>query len=360
MDKYVLYEEVDDMCAIEAQLKYDLYIAEEVLKMTSRRLEKQVLSESTNAEVLNEAFADIIQKYLRTVTDSMQKAWNNFKNKIDYVAIEKAIKGEEKYLESDFKMKLPTDYLYPELNEWNSINENCTIGDNLLSTANYAQMSQYLESPEKFLDQYYKEYVEQENGKQLKFVEVFEKRCFSKASEQQVVDKNLIAQYVAFLEGYKDQIGQIQTDIDAINQVNSNMDELIKQIGGANNVTAPTNNRPEPQQQATAASAIMKGSNYVLEADDQPKPENTNKFRNADPNAPDPTKNSSKDRQNIVNYYKAMTSILTAKMRTCNKVKNNSLRIVMNFVRLQGGYKIAKKVEVQQTRTTNNTATQVK
>lgn len=351
---------MDEQREIYDQLLYEQFLAEQVLKSGMGRLEKQVLSESTNVEVLNEAFADMIQKYLRTVTDSMQKAWNNFKNKIDYVAIEKAIKGEEKYLESDFKMKLPTDYLYPELNEWNSINENCTIGDNLLSTANYAQMSEYLESPEKFLDQYYKEYVEQDNGKQMKFADVFEKRCFSKASEQQVVDKNLIAQYVDFLNSYKEQIEKIQSDIDAINQVNSNMDELIKQIGGANNVTAPTNNRPEPQQQATAASAIIKGSSYVLEADDQPKPENTNKFRNVDPNAPDPTKNSSKDRQNIVNYYKAMTSILTAKMRTCNKVKNNSLRIVMNFVRLQGGYKIAKKVEVQQTRTTNTTAPQVK
>jgi hypothetical protein len=163
------------------------------------------------------------------------------------------------------------------------------------------------------------------------------------------------------LNNYKDQIEMIQTDIDAINQVNSNMDDLIKQIGGGNNATGPTTtNKPQPepqQQQATQASAIMRGLGYILEAEG----ENTKAFRNADPNAPDPTKNNNKDRQNIVNYYKAMTSILTAKMRTCNKVKSNSLRIVMNFVRLQGGYKIEKKVEeVKNTvnRTTN--APQVK
>lgn len=351
---------MDEFKGIYDQYIYEEFLAEQTLKQQLRSIEKRskMVTESTELIALNEGVAEALQKYLKTVTTSMQKAWNNFKGKIDYTAIQKAIKGEEKYLESDFKMKLPDEFMYPELNEWNSINENCTLGENLLSASNYAQMSQYLESPEAFLKQYYAEYVEQENGKQLKFAEVFEKRCFSKASDQQVVDKQLIAQYVAFLDGYKDQIGQIQADIDAINQVNANMDDLIKQIAGANNVSAPTNNRPEPQQQATTASAIIKGSSYILEADDQPKPENTNKFRNADPNAPDPTKNNSKDRQNIVNYYKAMTSILTAKMITCNKVKNNSLRIVMNFVRLQGGYKIAKKVEVQQT--TNTTAPQVK
>lgn len=351
-----------DYKGIIDQMNYEIFLAEETMKISLKQLDNKarLVTESTELIALNESVADTLLKYLRSVTTSMQKAWNNFKSKIDYVAIQKAIKGEEKYLESDFKMKLPDEFMYPELNVWNSINENCTLGDNLLSVSNYAQMSQYLESPEAFLKQYYAEYVEQENGKQLKFADVFEKRCFTKASDQQVVDKQLIAVYVDFLNNYKDQIGQIQTDIDAINQVNTNMDDLIKQIAGANNVSAPTNNRPEPQQQATTASAIMKGSSYILEADDQPKPENTNKFRNADPNAPDPTKNNSKDRQNIVNYYKAMTSILTAKMRTCNKVKNNSLRIVMNFVRLQGGYKVAKKVEVQQTTTTNTTAPQVK
>lgn len=350
---------MDEFRGIYDQYIYEEFLAEQILKRELRNLDNKakVITEATELEVLNEAFIDTIQKYLRSVTASMQKAWNNFKSKIDYVAIKKAIEGEEKYLTSDFKMKLPDDFMYPELNEWNNINENCTLGSNLLNTSNYAQISQYLESPESFLKQYYAEFVEQENGKQMRLVDVFEKRCFSKASNQQVVGKELIEQYVDFLNSYKNQIEMIQADIDAINQVNSNMDELIKQIGGANNVSAPTNNRP----QATNASTIMRGSNYIFEADDQPKPENTNRFRNADPNAPDPTKNNSKDRQNIVNYYKAMTSILTAKMRTCNKVKSNSLRIVMNFVRLQGGYKIAKKAEVQQTRTTTNTnAPQVK
>ena len=355
---------MDEFRGIYDQYIYEEFLAEQTLKRELSNLNKKtgVITESAELEILNEAFSEAIQKYLRSVTGSMQKAWNNFKGKIDYVAIKKAIDGEEKYLTSDFKMKLPDNFQYPELNEWNNINENCTLGDNLLNASNYAQMSQYLESPEAFLKQYYAEFVEQENGKQMKLADVFAKRCFSDASDQQVVGKELIAQYVDFLNNYKNQIELIQSDIDAINQVNDSMEDLIKQIGGANNLSAPTNNKPEPQQQqqATAASAIIRGSSYILEADDQPKPENTNKFRNADPNAPDPTKNNSKDRQNIVNYYKAMTSILTAKMRTCNKVKSNSLRIVMNFVRLQGGYKVAKKVEVQQTKTTNTNAPQVK
>ena len=57
-----------------------------------------------------------------------------------------------------------------------------------------------------------------------------------------------------------------------------------------------------------------------------------------------------------------MTQILTAKMRTCIKVKSNALRIVTNFVRLQGGItklpqKNANTTTVQRT---TNTTPQVK
>lgn len=330
MDKNILFE-IDEMDGIEAQMKYEMYLAEETMRMELRRLDNQrtMVTEAADIQILNEAVLEVIKKYLKNVTASMQKAWDNFKNKIDDTVTQFVI-GErnKKYLESDFKMKLPDDYQYPEINVWTDINQNCNIGDNLLTTSNYKQMSEYLDSPDNFLKQYYPNFVEQENGTQMRMIDVFEKRCFSRASEQMVVERNLISEYTNFLRDYRSQVEGIQADIDAINQVNNNIDQMLQQLG------------------ITEA--------FVLEADEN------NKFRSADPN--DQNKgNNSKDRQIIVNYYKAMTQILTAKMRTCNKVKANALRIVINFVRLQGGVtNIKNKVTAAVQRTTNERTPQVK
>lgn len=295
------------------QMNYEIFLAEEAMRISLRNLDRKakLVTEAADIEMLNEAVVDVIKTYIKKVAQSIQKAWNNFKAKIDYKLIHFVIDNNKKYLESDFKMKLPDEFMYPEINEWTNINENCTIGDNMLNAGNYAQMSEYLESPEAFLKQYYQAFVEVENGEQLKLSEVFEKRCFSKADQNQVVDKVLISQYVEFLNDYNTQVQGIQADIDSINNINANIDQFLRQV--------------------VNASTVYIGD-IIMEAE-----ENTNKFRSADPNDQNNGGNNSKDRKNITTYYKAMTQILTAKMRTCNKVKSNALRIVTNFVRLQGG-----------------------
>lgn len=303
---------MDEIKIIQDQLYYDIFLAEETMRMSLRQLDEKAkcVTEASEIIVLNESVAEVIRTYIKKVAASIQKAWNTFKAKIDYKIIRFVIDNNKKYLESDFKMKLPDDYEYPEINVWKDINQNCSVGDNLLTSSNYAQMSEYLESTEKFLQQYYPNFVEQENGEQMRMIDVFMKRCFTKATNQQVVERRLISEFVSFLDDYQNQIEMIQEDIDAINNVSQNIDQLLRQVTG---------------------EATEYIGNIILEAED------TNKFRNADPNAEEKTKSNNKDRQNIVTYYKAMTQLLTAKMRTCNKVKSNALRIVTNFVRLQGG-----------------------
>lgn len=305
---------MDELKYIIDQMNYEIFLAEDAMNISMRQLahKAKYVTEAADMVILNESVIEVIKKYIKKVADAIQKAWNTFKTKIDYKVIHFIIDNNKKYLESDFKMKLPTDFEYPELNEWNKINEEVTVGDNILNAGSYGQMSEYLESVDKFFAQYYNNYVEQENGQPLKFTEVFTRRCFSKADDNHVMDKAVIGQYKDFLLGYKDQVELIQSDIDAINEVSQNIDSLLRQIG------------------VTESTTFI--GDILLEADDD-----QNKFRNADPNAEDKKQNNSKDRQNIVTYYKAMTQILTAKMRTCNKVKSNALRVVTNFVRLQGG-----------------------
>lgn len=304
---------MDEHKYIIDQMNYEIFLAEEGMKFSLNQLKRQqMFSESTNLEVLNEASLEIIKKYIKKVSDSVQKAWDSFKEKIDYKTMTFILENNKKYLESDFQMKLPDDFEYPEIEKWSKINDGCKLGDNKLDAGNYATMKPYLEDPDKFLDQYYKEFVEQTgDGKIVNISETFNKRCFSKADANHVMTSTVIGQYVNFLKDYKAQVEEIQNDINTINEVNNNIDNLVRQILGESTLLEAEEDQSQTQ-----------------------KPENTNKFRSA--TGEDKPK-TNVDRQNIINWYKAMTQILSAKMRTCNKVKSNALRIVTNFVRLQGG-----------------------
>lgn len=335
---------MDEMKSVLDQLNYELFLAEQSLKMSLNSYDNKamVVSEAADIIALNEGVADTIKKYLAQVTNAIQKAWNNFKTKIDGERIHLLLDKNGKYLSTDFKMKMPEEFEYPELNVWEDINNNCTVGDHLLDAGNYAQFKDYLETSDKFLAQYYPNWYEE--GKKIS--EVFNEKCFSKADANHVVDNKLATQYSEFLLSYKDSINGIQEDIDAINKVNQNMESMIKQLVGESTVyigkvllEAPEDNNQQQQNNPQ---------------DDK------NKFRNADPNAP--KKDSSTDRKNIVNYYKAMTTILSAKMRTCNKVKNNSIRILTNYIKLQGGQVgvIPNKSEKKFTATANERTPQVK
>ena len=325
------------------QLNYELFLAEQSLKMSLKSYDNKarLVTEAVDIMVLNEGVADTIKKYLAQVTNAIQKAWNNFKTKIDGERIHLLLDKNGKYLSTDFKMKLPEEFEYPELNVWEDINNNCTVGDHLLNAGNYAQFKDYLETSDKFLAQYYPNWYEE--GK--KIAEVFNEKCFSKADANHVVDNKLATDYSKFLLSYKDSINGIQEDIDAINKVNQNIETLVKQVVGESTVYI---------------------GNILLEVENDQQQQNTNtqdeknKFRDADHNAP--KKDSSTDRKNIVNYYKAMTSILSAKMRTCNKVKNNSIRILTNYIKLQGGQVgvLPNKNEKKFTATANENIPQVK
>jgi hypothetical protein len=229
-------------------------------------------------------------------------------------------------------MKLPDDFMYPIIDEWNKINEGCRVGSNILGNSNYAQMSEYLESPDKFYKQYYNEYVEEENGNMLSFSESFEKKCFKKAIRNQTMQLNDINSYKKFLNAYKDQVNMIQEDIESINNVSQNVNGLLNSLSESGVFIGTIILEQENDQPQQTQSTI------TVSANANPK-ENTKVFRSADPNNDKSAQKEKrgKDRKNITTYYKAMTQLLSAKMRTCNKVKSNALKIVTNFVRLQGG-----------------------
>ena len=321
--------------AIIDQMNYEIFLAEESMKLTLRGLERKskIVTEASDMNILNEAAGDAIMDFIRKVTQSIQKAWNNFKAKIDDTIIQNILERNKELLAKDAPMKLPDDFMYPDVKEWIEINNNCKVGSNILNSSSYAQMSEYLESPDKFYKQYYNEYVEEENGKVLSFSEVFEKRCFKKAVPNQIIKQTDIKPYVDFLKGYNnEQVKLIQEDIESINNVSQNVNSLLNSLSESgvfigSIILEGENDQPQQTQSTITTSATS-----------DPK-ENTKTFRSADPNNNKAAQKEKrgKDRKNITTYYKAMTQLLSAKMRTCNKVKSSALKIVTNYVRLQGG-----------------------
>jgi hypothetical protein len=237
--------------------------------------------------------------------------------------MKKYIDGSEKA----FNMKLPEGFEYPELNNWDTLNGDIKLSTNILDSNNYQQYKDDLETPDKFLQKYYPSMIE--NGK--KPIDIFNEKCFSKADTTHSVNNELAQRYLKFLNEYKESTNHIQEDIDAINEANKSIENMIKQITGESTryIGNILMEAPEGQPQQNNAPSSPTSVNQPTEK------ENINKFRNADPNAP--KKETGQDRKNIVNYYKAMTSILTAKMKTCNKIKRNSAKILTNYIKLQGG-----------------------
>lgn len=320
--------------AIIDQMNYEIFLAEESMKLTLRGLERKskIITETSDMNILNEAAGDAIMDFIRKVTQSIQNAWNKFKAKMDYKVIQMILDHNKELLAKDAPMKLPDDFMYPDVKEWIEINNKCKVGSNILDSSSYAQMSEHLESPDKFYKQYYNEYVEEENGKVLSFSEVFEKRCFKKAVPNQIMKKMDIDPYVDFLNKYNEQVNLIQTDIESINKVSQNVNGLLNSLSESgvfigSIILEGENDQPQQTQSTITTSATS-----------DPK-ENTKTFRSADPNNNKAAQKEKrgKDRKIITTYYKAMTQLLSAKMRTCNKVKSSALKIVTNYVKLQGG-----------------------
>lgn len=313
------------MQSIIDQLNYEMFLAEQSMKMELKRIDTKAktVTEATDIIILNEAVSDVIRKYIIKIAGAIQKAWNNFKAKIDNERIHALLDKNGKYLSTDMKMKLPVEFEIPNVDNFNELNAKIGLADHELNAGNYMQMKEYLGSTEAFYQQYYKDIYEQDKS----IMDVFEEKCFTKAKETDIVDNTLAMKYSTFLLDYNKNIKLIQDDIDAINKANQNIDNLLKQVVGESSVYIGN---------YFILTEVGPNDNNPGQTPTPPNPQDEkDQFRNADPNAP--KKESGQDRKNIVTYYKAMTQILSAKMRTCNKIKNNSIKILSNYIKLQGG-----------------------
>ena len=298
------------------------YDAEQELKLELMILDAKAktITESADMVAINEAFKDAMLTYINKVVDGIQKAWNNFKEKGNIGdKIKQRLNAAQAQFKSNFRMRLPVDppFEYPNLEQWEDINGKLTLQD--MNQGTYNGMKQYLESEEDFIKHYYQQFLVGDND----IKESINQKVFPPNGSATIVIGNEATQFRDFLFTYPSQWKIIEDDLKKVNNSAKNVETMLSTIMAT---PAPT------------AEAMYVGNrlSYLLE-DDNP----ASKFANADTGETTAPKGSGgeggADRKYITTYFKASTKVISAKLATCNKIRNQALKICLNYIKLSGG-----------------------
>jgi len=290
------------------------------LELTILDARAKVTTEATEMAAINEAFKDAMVEYINKVVDGVQKAWNKFKERGTITdKLKQRLTAAQAQFNSDFRMRLPVDppFEYPNLEQWDDINGKLTLQD--MNQGTYNGMKQYLETKDDFIKHYYQQFLVGNND----IKESINQKVFPPNGSATVVTKAEATQFRDFLFTYPAQWRIIEEDLKKVNNSAKNVETMLSTI-----MATPA--------AATESMYIGDRLSYLTE-DDNP----AGKFANADTGETTAPKGSGgeggADRKYISNYFKASTAVISAKLATCNKVRNQALKICLNYIKLQGG-----------------------
>ena len=315
-------------------LDYELYLAERNLNASLVRCHLESLNASPSEyAALNESFKESIIGYINKVTASVQKVWDNFKGKYDKARVEKLFVDYAPVFASGAKttpILLPVDFDVPVIDAWDSINNAVKLEE--LTAANYNSLKDELENPNDYIKSKYKEFYDEK----LSIYEKFEERAFHKSRDGEALDRDGIEPMREFMLNYGDQLDLIQQDLDKVNNSNKNVENMLNTILASANEASNIGDILLDfitEDQTTSSTTTTTVSTSTGTGNDNG---NSNKFRSTDPNIGSKGGGEkSKDRKYIVNYYKASTKVISAKLRLCNKINGKSFTICQNFAKLQ-------------------------
>lgn len=352
---------------ITSQLNFDMYIAENELNTRLAIVDSKAAKNSINESyrVLNEAFFDVIKEYINKVTQAITTAWNKFKAIIVDARITKLIADNRQALSTNFSMLLPDNFERPDIKAFDKMISDIMNNGNdyIFNTAAYNgwKQNKYLDTPEAFI----KNVIKLDVGDNKSVADVFHDTVFKKVDAQNnTINNQDVQECVEFLTDYKNYIDMVAKDLQGVNTSNKNIETSLKTLTAATE-NAYIGNRLNTLLEAEQPNGAQQSTGSQLNATTQQttatatstEDNNTNKFRSADdPNGEKAkaAKNNTEDRKFIVNFYKAITTVLTAEMRTCNQVRRSCEQIVKNYINLQGAKTPQQNNKNQNTENTNN------
>lgn len=327
-----------DLYLLEA--KYEIYLAEQKLlnNIASYETAKLVTEDTNQLQALDESVKDSIKEYLNKIVDAIQKAWDSFKSTVDEATIEAVInKNNEKALSNNnHQMYEAEDFEMPLYQVWNNTMSKIKIVE--LNKGNYATMSQNLDTVQHFIQNNYKDlYDEKDNVKQ-----VMNNKTFAPAKGK-IGLNNGVNDAINFLKNYSDIVNEISDDIKSLNNIKNQIDGLVDNLPGESTPTESAITLEDTLRMYFEADDKDPSTpdNSPAQADNNSNKESSNKATSADENPNDgnndqPKSNATQDKKNIVNYFSAVTSVLSAKLSTCSKIKSRSLKLCKDFITTQG------------------------
>ena len=296
------------------QLNYELFLAEQELFEKTIGFSEQFVNESIGLISLKESMMDTIKNYLGTVIESIQRAWNRFKEILTTKKNEMFIKHAQKVIDSIDPKFIIDNYPTYDVN----------VVDNLkVVPYNHQEMKPYLESKQSFFKQYYSSVYVDENKS---FLENVTSKSIRSVKDTRMT-KDLSKEMIDFLTDFPNKMNNVENDLKIINDAST-------------------------AAQKVAAVEVVSNTESVLilyEAEGDDKKEKVG-FTDD----PDAKKSNTSYVKEMSIYFKSTTEVLSTKMKIYRDMYALYFKCLKHYIKLP---KEDKKEET--VKTTQNKATQV-
>ena len=318
----------------EYTLNYEMYLAE--MEMNDDMFSFYGLfTESVGLYIVQEGIKETIMKYITRIVEAITNAWKKFVDLIDNKKDQAYLKFIKNRLDG---AKGTTDhkFIIPDANIQDPVKP---IEDlNVIPLNNYQEMQNYLDNVDEFMKHYYPNYIDTSAEDVSKNLEENIRAKVFVAEHDKHIDQTVIKQMYSFCtEGYTSMMDSLKKDMNAFNESSKNIENLMSQV---------VNAQIPAQQQANQESVVTLENFFIFnEADPgQPNPSNnpdggdTNNQRYTDDKQPgQETQKNESVQQHIINYCRASTKIITAKMNACREVKKNYIRTFRHCIKGEPG-----------------------
>lgn len=274
-------------------IHYDIFLAEQELFHEMTVLGDMYLAESVGLMSLQESVKETIKKYTSKVVESIQKAWNRFKEIITE-------KKNAFYIKQVQKMIDKTD---PKFIANNFPKYDITIADSMkVIPFNYEEMKPYLDSKKAYFKQYYPTIFTDE---EKSFKENFEAKTLTSVQDTRIT-KDYGKQMLDFLVNMPSKMTNVETDLKTVN----------------NSVTTIEN---------VANSQVVSNTESVFVFTEAEEEEKKVEFKD-DPDKED-SKGNSAMTKHISVYVGCSTEVLTAKMKIYRDVYALYIKCLKHYIK---------------------------
>lgn len=283
-------------------------------------------SDPSTIRSLNEASVEAIFDYMQKVSNNCQKAWDNFKKAKDTEKIIDVInKQNQPYFGSGFRMQCPPGFYAPLINEWNRIKNSAKVI--ILTEASYNANKPYMENELSFKHRFYRNNFDEDYED---FYDNWKRKVFVKTTGKEVIGQQEVTEFVNFLTNYNAEIDEIGNDIDCINTTNKNIKTMLQAVPTEEAFDMVLGLNQIINEYGIQLGSKFKDANEVYNKKIKTQTISFNREQKKMQK-----KEAKNDKKYLVNYYSISMEVISTKMKLCNTIKNQSIKILKKYISLQ-------------------------